>query len=273
MKEGHKVLTALGSGLLLLALVAYPIHAQPTGPHSGPAPREARDPMVEPPPAYATRAQSSGLRSGPVPEEASDPLPEPSLGELAAPTPKPSSAPSSADGATAASPRRSMGPEGLPASIQETTAIVDFRVAGSTLRPRSSDVEWGWGSGGGCIFASAGNTFTIFNTGLYLPQGSNVLAMRMYYDDTSASDSVGWFSVYDLYGALVDEWSVTSVGNTGNGFNDTEMISHTIDYLSYSYVLNWRPTDLGSDTQLCGFRLFFEPPPFGAAFMPVVLRQ
>ena len=275
MKEGHKAITALGSGLLLLALLAYPIHAQSSGPNSGPMPHEARDPMAEPPLTYPTQGQSSGLRSGPVPEGAGDPLTEPAPGELAAPTLEPSGAPSSAEGAASASPRRPMVPEKLPASIQATTAVVDFRISGSTLRPRSSDVDWGWGSGGGCMYAKAGNSFTIFNTSLHLPQGSNILAMRMYYDDTSSSDSVGWFSIYNLYGELVDEWAVTSVGDTGNGFNDTEVFSHTIDYLSYSYVLNWRPGDLGSDTQLCGFRLFLEPPPFtfSAAFMPLVLRE
>jgi hypothetical protein len=160
-----------------------------------------------------------------------------------------------------------------PAGIDAVAAIADFRILGSVLRPRSPDVTQIPTAGGGCIYADSGNSYRVFNTGVYLPQGSNVLAMRMYYDDTSTANSRAWFSVYNLYGDLVDEWSVDSVGDTGNGFRDTDVISHTIDYLSYSYAVNWRPRDLGSDTQLCGFRIFYEPPPFGQVFLPMVLRD
>ena len=65
---------------------------------------------------------------------------------------------------------------------------------------------------------------------MFLPQGSWVDTMRMYYNDTSATDSTAWFTVYDLYGNIVQEWAVNSSGNSGNGFNDTALISHTIDY-------------------------------------------
>ena len=51
------------------------------------------------------------------------------------------------------------------------------------------------------------------------------------------------------------------------------MISHTIDYLSYSYAINWRPFTLGSNTQLCGFRIFYEPPACGIAVLPLVMRS
>lgn len=151
-------------------------------------------------------------------------------------------------------------------------ALTDFRLSGTVLKPRADDVSYIPTAGGGCFYASSGNSFRIFNAPVTLPQGSEILAVRMYYDDTSASNSRGWFSVYDLYGDLVDEWSVDSVGNSGNGFNDTDTINHTIDYASYSYVVNWRPYDLGSDMQLCGFRIFYEPPPFGLQFLPNVIK-
>lgn len=151
-------------------------------------------------------------------------------------------------------------------------ALVDFRIAGSALRPRRNDVSYAAASGGGCLYATAGNHLTIFNAPLSLPRGSTVLAMRMYFDDTSSSDSRGWFSIYDLYGNIVQEWAVDSVGISGNGFNDTDAINHTIDYLSYSYLVNWLPNDLNSDTQLCGFRIFYEPPPFGVQFLPSVAK-
>jgi len=82
----------------------------------------------------------------------------------------------------------------------------------------------------------------------------------MYYADTSASNSTGWFTVYDLYGEIVEEYSVASVGDTGNSFNDSAPIDHLIDPSLYSYVLNWRPAVAGATMQLCGFRVFYNPP-------------
>ena len=183
------------------------------------------------------------------------------------------SAPILADGSAAALAAMPAVIEQLPQGIDAITATADFRVPGTALKRRGSDVDYIPTAGGGCFYASAGNSIRVFNTGLYLPQGSNVLAVRMYYNDTSSNDSRGWFSIYDLYGNLVQEWSVDSIGDTGNGFNDTMEISHTIDYLSYSYALNWRPYDLGSDTQLCGFRIFYEPPARVGAFLPAVWRE
>jgi hypothetical protein len=234
--------------LLLLGLFVYPLYAQSPGPGSEPvAPVEGA--VTEPPtemplsrtiPVTALESSAPILPDGTVPEAEKKPMFEESP---------------------------------FQANVSLAATIEDFRIAGTALKPRGNDVDYVPTSGGGCFYASAGNSFRVFNTGVYLPQGSNILAMRMYYDDTSSSNSRAWFSVYDLYGNLVDEWSVDSVGDTGNGFNDTDTISHTIDYLSYSYVINWRPYDLDSDTQLCGFRIFYEPPPFSAVFLPMVLRS
>jgi len=139
------------------------------------------------------------------------------------------------------------------------TAIADLRVTGSAFRPRNSETTYAAGADGGCMYATA-NPSNVWSTPLYLPQGSTVKAVRMYYDDTSATDSRGWFTVYDLYGNRFQEWDVDSGGNSGNGFNDSAAIDHVIDYFSYSYALNWRPNYPGTDMQLCGFRIFYEPP-------------
>jgi hypothetical protein len=151
--------------------------------------------------------------------------------------------------------------------------LISYRVTGSALRPRENDVSYTVASDGGCIYVSAGDANTVWNTPVTLPQGSHIDTLRMYYDDTSASNSSAWFSVYDLYGSIVNEWSVSSSGNSGNSFNDSSLISHTIDYSVYSYLLNWRPIVSGSGFQLCGFRIFYEPPPFGASFLPVSKRN
>lgn len=161
--------------------------------------------------------------------------------------------------------------EPVPAGAEAVAAIEDFRISGTALKPRGDDVSYIPTAGGGCFYASSGNSFRVFNAPLSFEQGSRIVAMRMYYDDTSASNSRAWFTVYNLYGDLVEEWSVDSIGNTGNGFNDTDTIDHVIDYLSYSYAVNWRPSDLGSDTQFCGVRFFYEPPSF-LTFLPSVVK-
>lgn len=152
-------------------------------------------------------------------------------------------------------------------------ALVAWRVIGSALKPRENDVSYTVDSNGSCTYVTAGDAFTVWNAAPALPQGAVVERIRMYYNDTSGNNSSAWFTVYDLYGAIVQEWSVSSTGNSGNGFNDSAAINHTIDYSTYSYLLNWRPVVTGSTMQLCGFRVFYTPPPFGLGFLPVVQKN
>lgn len=136
---------------------------------------------------------------------------------------------------------------------------ISHRITGSALRPRDSVVNFNINSSGGCIYA-LDNAFDTFNTPIWLPQGTQVNQVRMYYNDTSDSNSTAWFTVYDLYGEIVSEWAVSSSGNFGNGFNDTALIDHVIDYNMFSYLINWRPSVAGTTMQLCGFRIFHTPP-------------
>ncbi|HNS53118.1 MAG TPA: hypothetical protein PKO09_18325 [Anaerolineae bacterium] len=160
-----------------------------------------------------------------------------------------------------------------PEPEDEINATVSIRVAGSMLRPREDNVSYNWGSSGGCIYATTGDDYTIWNAPVYLPLGSTVTQMRMYVNDTSTLNTSGFFSVYDLYGDLVDEWAVTSSGTPGEAYYVVNIDpGHVIDYEVYSYAVNWRPNDTGNDLQLCGFRLLYTPPP-GAVFLPSVMRD
>jgi hypothetical protein len=163
----------------------------------------------------------------------------------------------------------------LPAGLDEIDEVNNgyssLRVAGSAMRPRDNDVDWAHGyPGEGCTFASSGISARCWTTPLYLPQGSTVKNLRMYFNDTSAANSEGWFTVYDLYGEVVDEWSVQSSGSGGTGLRGSIEFTHTIDYDSYSYVLKWRPNDTGVEMQLCGFRIFYYPPTSGVTFLPII---
>jgi hypothetical protein len=157
-----------------------------------------------------------------------------------------------------------------PDTAEAVNSLISWRIAGSALKPRENDVSYSISGSGGCTYVTSGDAFTVWNIPVTLPQGSTIDTLRMYFYDTSASNSSAWFTVYDLYGAIVDEWPVTTAGDSGNSFNDSTQINHTIDYSIYSYLINWRPSISGSSLQLCGFRVFYEPPPFGISFLPML---
>jgi hypothetical protein len=165
------------------------------------------------------------------------------------------------------------GPDSPDSAPESPDALISWRVVGSALKPRSSDVSFSVDTNGSCTYVTAGSNFTVWNTTPDLPQGTVVDTVRMYYYDTSGSNSTGWFTIYDLYGAIVQEWSVSSAGSSGYSFNDTVQINHTVDYSTYSYVLNWRPVVTGSTMQLCGFRIFHEPPLYRLGYLPSILNQ
>jgi hypothetical protein len=155
-----------------------------------------------------------------------------------------------------------VGPEPLPAALaaeagEGVLAVWDLRIVGSALKPRQSGVTWATNGSGGCVYATASPS-TVWNTPLYLPQGAQVTTLRSFYDDTSASNFQTWFTIYDLYGAIVDEFSAPSVGATGQDFNDSLPINHVINYSLYSYAINYRPVATGSTLQFCGVRIFYE---------------
>ena len=161
-----------------------------------------------------------------------------------------------ANRATSASPHPATGGPNAPDWNS------NIRYVGSTLKPRSNDVNYGTNSDGGCVYVTSGNSFTVWNVPLTLPQGAQVGFLRMYFYDVDPTNNIqGWFTKYDLYGSIVTEWHVASF-NGGYAYNDVTISpTETIDYNSYSYVLNMRPVGSGSNLQFCGFRLFYTAPP------------
>ncbi len=148
--------------------------------------------------------------------------------------------------------------------------VVSQRITGYVFRPSNSIT--GFAPSSGCIYATS-NAHINFNTPLYLPQGAEIRQVRMFFYDASAThNSTAWLMVHDLYGDSDLFWNVSSTGSFGYGFNDTSLIGHTVDYNLYSYTLIWRPVITGDTMRLCGFRIFYEPPPFGIQFLPYVER-
>jgi hypothetical protein len=140
------------------------------------------------------------------------------------------------------------------------TGYYYYRAAGSVLKPRDSSVSWANDGSGGCLYLSSGNTNTIFNIHLDVPHGSRIEYLRIYYYDTSAANSIAWVTRYNDAGGLTDITNVSSASNTGYGTQLGAYLEHIVDTVNYSYVLNWRPYQLGSTMQLCGLRVAYSLP-------------
>lgn len=250
--------------LLMVTMTGGASQTQEPGGGAQLSPRSSSDPLAEgeqnasPPDqpdrvdavdAEVSQAQGPDVGAQPSPRSSSDPLME---GQQSATPPD--------------QPARVDAVDAEPAA----TYNASLRISGAAVKPRESNVEWtGVGGAGGCIYASSGSTNAVFNTPLYLPQKATIKYFRMYYNDQNASKNCSaWFTVYDLYGVVVEEWGISSSG-TGKTYVTTSEFTHEIDYDLYSYVVNWRPYELGSDMQVCGFRIYYHTPP-GLTYLPVV---
>jgi hypothetical protein len=149
-----------------------------------------------------------------------------------------------------------------------------MRFTGSTLKPRENNVDYTVNDGGGCVYITGGDQNTVWNLPLTLPQGAEVQYLRIYYyDQDPVNHTHGWFTKYDRYGQVVTEWGVDSM-DEGNGYRDVLITpTETIDYSSYSYVINWRPNGTGSNLQLCGFRIYYYYPTYSFNFIPWISKQ
>ncbi len=158
------------------------------------------------------------------------------------------------------------GPEAVP------TVWSSFRyinVAGSILRPRASATEWTY-PGGGCISAADGND--IFITHLDISHGSRIDYLRIYYYDTSASNSTAWVTTYNGAGVTTDLISVNSTGAAGYGTALSAYVGHVVDTANNSYVLNWRANQTGSTMSLCGLRIAYRLPLDIQVYLPLIRR-
>ena len=154
----------------------------------------------------------------------------------------------------------------LPAgpAVAEAETILDasgyaiWNIPGGALKPRISNVEWqaNW-SYPGCVYASSGDYDTWWSAPLNLPVNSVIRYFRMYYNDQNPSvDCEAFLTEYDFDEGIVEEWGLQSSG-TGRGYVTTEVNIEV--FLLHSYAIHWRPRDLGSDMQVCGFQVFYEP--------------
>jgi hypothetical protein len=130
-------------------------------------------------------------------------------------------------------------------------------VAGSSLRPRDSSSGWRY-PGVGCVYINNGNQ--LMTVDLNIPTGARIDYLRLYYRDTSASNSTAWITNYDGAGAFTDLTNVASTGNSGYGTTLSPLVSHVVNNASRSYSLNWQANQTGTSMQLCGLRVAYRLP-------------
>lgn len=144
-------------------------------------------------------------------------------------------------------------------SLFDEAAIAQFyHIPGSVLTPVNSATALAYGLYG-CVYATAG-AGSLLNAPLEIPDGSRIVLMRLYYDDTSAANLYGWITRYNEYGTgFQDLVAVPSVGDSGHGTNHGDL-DHIVDTYNWSYVLNVSLGTASSGLQICGIRVMYYPP-------------
>ena len=109
------------------------------------------------------------------------------------------------------------------------------------------------------------------NLHLDIPTGSRIDYLRIFFYDTSDSNSQAWVTTYDGASGIDDIAYVTSSGTGGYGTYLSPYVGHIVNNASDAYVLNWRPVVTGSTMMLCGLRVAYRVP-LVDLYLPLVIR-
>lgn len=142
---------------------------------------------------------------------------------------------------------------------QSINAVAHFySAAGSTFLTVESSQSWTYDYMG-CIHNTT-DGFSLVNLDLQLPDGAQIVLLRVYYDDTLAGTTGnGWITRYPVGGTTFEDLvNVPTVGSAGHGSNYGNL-NHIVDNYNNSYVLNWRANIASSGMQLCGMRVMYYP--------------
>ena len=139
----------------------------------------------------------------------------------------------------------------------DSTAAFLF-VPGSVFLTVDSNQTWTYDYMGYIHNTADGNS--LMNYPLQLPQGSRIVLLRVYYDDTNASvNGYGWITMYPEGGeSYVDLVNVPTLGSSGHGSNYGDL-DHIVNNYNQNYVLVWRANVASTNMQLCGIRVMYYP--------------
>jgi hypothetical protein len=155
---------------------------------------------------------------------------------------------------------------------QPQAGTVYLHLSGSSFIQMYSDVEYSYYSGG-CVYHSAGlASHTFMNLGLIIPFGSRINSLRFYYYDTSTSDSTLRLRQMNDGDAWVDVATVNSTGTPGLSYSTVSGLDYLIDYINYSYVLQYQGNVIGNTMRFCGVRIGYTPPSIFGVALPHIIK-
>jgi hypothetical protein len=144
-------------------------------------------------------------------------------------------------------------PAGVAGSV---TPYRYLHIAGAAFHPASNNVAFDY-AGAGCINRT-GVATALFTHKVVLPQGSVVKFLRLYYNDTSASDISAYFTSYDQLGSFVEYTSTASAGDTGYGSSLSSEITKAVDHYVQPLVVTVNmDASVDSSLQFCGVRIAY----------------
>jgi hypothetical protein len=131
-----------------------------------------------------------------------------------------------------------------------------LRIAGAAFHPVSNNVSFAY-AGAGCINRT-GAAMALFTHKVVLPQRSVVKFLRLYYNDTSASDITAFFTSYDQLGGFVEYTSVGSAGNSGYDSSLSPEITKVVDHFAQPLVVTVNmDASVDATLQFCGVRIAY----------------
>ena len=146
--------------------------------------------------------------------------------------------------------------EPLPVEAPELATTQYLHVAGSAFVPLYADSGVTYGSKGCTYMANATHLF--MNYSLDLPNNAIVTYVRLYFNDTAATDGTLHLAQYDDGASYSYLATVTTSGSSGLGSATLTGLNIPLDYVNYNYVMYWMPGVSGNTMQLCGFRVGYE---------------
>lgn len=160
-------------------------------------------------------------------------------------------------------------PEGHEGITNADSSTVFQNIAGVHFKPVYSETMYTYGSAG-CTYITSGSSALDFP--LILPPGSTIHSIRLYFNDTSISDSTLVLQSYDGGSSGGPLATIFSSGTAGLGYSTVSGLNIVPDYSSNNYNLVWVSGDLSVAMQLCGVQVGYTPPSIFGVGLPDVQK-
>ncbi len=135
-----------------------------------------------------------------------------------------------------------------------TRASLYYFFPGETFFPDVSTTVSTYATGG-CIFISGGGSYLVHPV-VNIPEGIEITAVRLYYNDTSASNILLRIREFDGAGGNATVVEVTNDASTGYGSVLSSEVSYVVSPRTRSLILETYLPDHSSAMTFCGARIF-----------------